>query len=80
MPVQLNEPISFLQRVVEYMEYAHLLEMADSCTDPVERMQVSWSLLPGRVEWQTKRNVSLRLLVAFRLRMHLYVCSAGRQL
>lgn len=39
MPVQLNEPISFLQRIVEYMEYGHLLEKAAASPDPVERMQ-----------------------------------------
>jgi len=41
MPVIFNEPLSFLQRMVEYMEYAHLLRRAAEETDPVYRMQVS---------------------------------------
>ncbi|XP_049776943.1 oxysterol-binding protein-related protein 1-like [Schistocerca cancellata] len=39
MPVIFNEPLSFLQRMVEYMEYAHLLQRASEATDPVSRMQ-----------------------------------------
>ncbi|KAL1123280.1 hypothetical protein AAG570_002366 [Ranatra chinensis] len=39
MPVVFNEPLSFLQRMVEYMEYAHLLRNASEQPDPVLRMQ-----------------------------------------
>jgi len=39
MPVIFNEPLSLLQRMAEYMEYAYLLQKAGSATDPVERMQ-----------------------------------------
>uniref|UniRef100_A0A146KXB4 Oxysterol-binding protein n=3 Tax=Lygus hesperus TaxID=30085 RepID=A0A146KXB4_LYGHE len=39
MPVVFNEPLSFLQRMVEYMEYAHLIKEASSKEDPVERLQ-----------------------------------------
>uniref|UniRef100_A0A8D8TVJ2 Oxysterol-binding protein n=2 Tax=Cacopsylla melanoneura TaxID=428564 RepID=A0A8D8TVJ2_9HEMI len=39
MPVVFNEPLSFLQRLVEYMEYAHLLTKASEETDPVIRLQ-----------------------------------------
>jgi len=42
MPVIFNEPLSFLQRVVEYMEYGGLLERASACDDPIERHEVSW--------------------------------------
>jgi hypothetical protein len=41
MPVIFNEPLSFLQRMVEYMEYAHLLRRASEEANPVYRMQVS---------------------------------------
>lgn len=41
MPVIFNEPLSFLQRMVEYMEYAVLLKKASEQTDPVDRMKVS---------------------------------------
>lgn len=39
MPVIFNEPLSFLQRITEYMEYAHLLKTASVTDDPVLRMQ-----------------------------------------
>lgn len=39
MPVGFNEPLSFLQRMTEYMEYAHLLRLASEQDDPVARMQ-----------------------------------------
>lgn len=39
MPVVFNEPLSFLQRLVEYMEYAQLLTKASQETDPVIRLQ-----------------------------------------
>lgn len=40
MPVVYNEPLSFLQRLVEYMEYVELLEQASDEPDPVSRLQV----------------------------------------
>lgn len=39
MPVVFNEPLSFLQRMTEYMEYSHLLRIATEQTDPIQRMQ-----------------------------------------
>lgn len=45
MPVIFNEPLSFLQRLVEYMEYIELLEKASEETDPVSRMQVGFTRL-----------------------------------
>jgi len=38
MPVQFNEPLSFLQRISEHMEYSELLNF--EADDPVERIQV----------------------------------------
>lgn len=40
MPVVFNEPLSFLQRISEYMEHAHLLHRACSLSDSIDRMQV----------------------------------------
>jgi hypothetical protein len=40
MPVIFNEPLSFLQRVVEYMEYFPLASQASASNDPVERLEV----------------------------------------
>lgn len=39
MPVIFNEPLSFLQRLTEYMEHTYLIRKASSLSDPVERMQ-----------------------------------------
>lgn len=41
MPIVFNEPLSFLQRLVEYMEYVELLELASEESDPTSRLQVS---------------------------------------
>ena len=40
MPVIFNEPLSFLERIAEYMEYTSLVEQAAACDDPVERLEV----------------------------------------
>ena len=40
MPVVFNEPLSFLQRMVEYMEYAPLLVKASESDNVVERLEV----------------------------------------
>ena len=42
MPVIFNEPLSFLQRMVEYMEYAELLKQASRCDDPLQRLEVKF--------------------------------------
>lgn len=39
MPVIFNEPLSFLQRITEYMEYGQLLKTASTTDDPLLRMQ-----------------------------------------
>jgi oxysterol-binding protein-related protein 1/2 len=44
MPVSFNEPLSFLQRLAEYMEYSHLLDKASRSVDAVQRMQVKSDL------------------------------------
>lgn len=40
MPVIFNEPLSFLQRLTEYMEHTYLIQQANDSTDSVERMKV----------------------------------------
>lgn len=49
MPVIFNEPLSFLQRLTEYMEHVYLIHQANMSSDSVDRMKVmcsgtSWSL------------------------------------
>ena len=39
MPVIFNEPITFLQRICEYMEYGHMIQTAQMKDDPLVRMQ-----------------------------------------
>lgn len=39
MPVVFNEPLTFLQRMTEYMEYARLLRLAAEQDDPIERLK-----------------------------------------
>lgn len=41
MPIVFNEPLSFLQRMTEYMEHTYLINRACSLSDSIERMQVS---------------------------------------
>lgn len=43
MPITFNEPLSFLQRLAEYMEYSYLLQLASNSEDPVERQEVRTS-------------------------------------
>ncbi|CAH8650743.1 unnamed protein product [Schistosoma rodhaini] len=40
MPIILNEPLSFLQRIAEYMEYSELLDKAVGEKDPIKRMEL----------------------------------------
>uniref|UniRef100_A0A3B5KYG6 Oxysterol-binding protein n=1 Tax=Xiphophorus couchianus TaxID=32473 RepID=A0A3B5KYG6_9TELE len=39
MPIVFNEPLSFLQRISEYMEHTYLINKACSLSDSIERMQ-----------------------------------------
>lgn len=41
MPVTFNEPLSFLQRLSEYLESSYLIDNASDSTDPMHRMEVS---------------------------------------
>uniref|UniRef100_A0A4W5KKY4 Oxysterol-binding protein n=1 Tax=Hucho hucho TaxID=62062 RepID=A0A4W5KKY4_9TELE len=41
MPVIFNEPLSFLQRLTEYMEHTYLIHQANATTDSMERMKVA---------------------------------------
>ncbi|XP_059142601.1 oxysterol-binding protein 1-like isoform X2 [Physella acuta] len=38
MPVNFNEPLSMLQRIMEEMEYSHILDEAAKCPDSAEQM------------------------------------------
>lgn len=40
MPIVFNEPLSFLQRITEYMEHTYLIHKACAQSDSIERMRV----------------------------------------
>lgn len=44
MPIVFNEPLSFLQRISEYMEHTYLIYKACAESDSIERMQVDTSI------------------------------------
>uniref|UniRef100_A0A672IBZ9 Oxysterol-binding protein n=1 Tax=Salarias fasciatus TaxID=181472 RepID=A0A672IBZ9_SALFA len=56
MPVVFNEPLSFLQRISEYMEHTHLIHRACSLSDSIDRMQVVAAFAVSAVASQWERT------------------------
>uniref|UniRef100_A0AAQ5Z320 Oxysterol-binding protein n=1 Tax=Amphiprion ocellaris TaxID=80972 RepID=A0AAQ5Z320_AMPOC len=56
MPVVFNEPLSFLQRMSEYMEHTHLIHQACSLSDSMDRMQVVAAFAVSAVASQWERT------------------------
>ncbi|XP_069813793.1 oxysterol-binding protein-related protein 1 isoform X2 [Dendropsophus ebraccatus] len=56
MPVIFNEPLSFLQRLSEYMEHTYLIHKANQCIDPMERMQCVAAFAVSAVASQWERT------------------------
>ncbi|XP_072008157.1 oxysterol-binding protein-related protein 1 isoform X2 [Engystomops pustulosus] len=56
MPVIFNEPLSFLQRLSEYMEHTYLIHKANQCTDPIERMKCVAAFAVSAVASQWERT------------------------
>uniref|UniRef100_A0A3B4XJR7 Oxysterol-binding protein n=1 Tax=Seriola lalandi dorsalis TaxID=1841481 RepID=A0A3B4XJR7_SERLL len=56
MPVVFNEPLSFLQRISEYMEHTHLIHQACSLSDSIDRMQVVAAFAVSAVASQWERT------------------------
>uniref|UniRef100_A0A665T2K1 Oxysterol-binding protein n=1 Tax=Echeneis naucrates TaxID=173247 RepID=A0A665T2K1_ECHNA len=56
MPVVFNEPLSFLQRISEYMEHTHLIYKACSLSDSIDRMQVVAAFAVSAVASQWERT------------------------
>ncbi|XP_057683887.1 oxysterol-binding protein-related protein 2-like [Corythoichthys intestinalis] len=56
MPVIFNEPLSFLQRITEYMEHTYLINRACSLSDSVERMQAVAAFAVSAVASQWERT------------------------
>lgn len=57
MPVIFNEPLSFLQRVAEYMEYAKLLKQAAQEETPIRRLQVNFFFLIEKPFFYLENNL-----------------------
>ncbi|KAM8839741.1 oxysterol-binding protein-related protein 1-like [Synchiropus picturatus] len=56
MPVIFNEPLSFLQRLTEYMEHTSLIHQANAATDSVERMKCVAAFAVSAVASQWERT------------------------
>ncbi|XP_066530828.1 oxysterol-binding protein-related protein 7-like [Hoplias malabaricus] len=56
MPVALNEPLNFLQRVSEELEYCHLLDIANQTDDPFQRMVYVAVFSISGYAWASWRN------------------------
>uniref|UniRef100_A0A8C8YS41 Oxysterol-binding protein n=1 Tax=Prolemur simus TaxID=1328070 RepID=A0A8C8YS41_PROSS len=56
MPIAFNEPLSFLQRITEYMEHVYLLHKACRQTQPLERMQSVAAFAVSAVASQWERT------------------------
>uniref|UniRef100_A0A5F8G316 Oxysterol-binding protein n=1 Tax=Monodelphis domestica TaxID=13616 RepID=A0A5F8G316_MONDO len=56
MPVVFNEPLSFLQRITEYMEHIYLIHKASSQTQSLERMAAVAAFAVSAVASQWERT------------------------
>lgn len=56
MPIVFNEPLSFLQRITEYMEHTYLINRACSMSDSIERMQAVAAFAVSAVASQWDRT------------------------
>uniref|UniRef100_A0A8C0G9S7 Oxysterol-binding protein n=1 Tax=Chelonoidis abingdonii TaxID=106734 RepID=A0A8C0G9S7_CHEAB len=56
MPIVFNEPLSFLQRITEYMEHIYLIHKASSHANSLERMQAVAAFAVSAVASQWERT------------------------
>ncbi|MGH0153314.1 UNVERIFIED_CONTAM: hypothetical protein FKN15_024763 [Acipenser sinensis] len=56
MPVIFNEPLSFLQRLTEYMEHTYLIHQASASSNSIERMQCVAAFAVSAVAGQWERT------------------------
>ncbi|XP_051784876.1 oxysterol-binding protein-related protein 1 isoform X2 [Erpetoichthys calabaricus] len=56
MPVIFNEPLSFLQRLTEYMEHTYLIHKANTSSNSIERMQCVAAFAVSAVASQWERT------------------------
>lgn len=86
MPVVFNEPLSFLQRLSEYMEHTHLIHQANTMTDSIERMKVPHHLHSSRNVFSLMKPITWCVLIRNQLSsvLQLLLCQqllhSGREL
>ncbi|XP_018089573.1 oxysterol binding protein like 2 L homeolog isoform X1 [Xenopus laevis] len=56
MPIVFNEPLSFLQRITEFMEHTYMINKACTQTDPILRMQCVAAFAVSAVASQWERT------------------------
>uniref|UniRef100_A0A8C5G6F1 Oxysterol-binding protein n=1 Tax=Gouania willdenowi TaxID=441366 RepID=A0A8C5G6F1_GOUWI len=56
MPIVFNEPLSFLQRITEYMEHTYLINRACALSDSIQRMQAVAAFAVSAVASQWERT------------------------
>ncbi|XP_070600590.1 oxysterol-binding protein-related protein 2 [Erythrolamprus reginae] len=56
MPIAFNEPLSFLQRITEYMEHTYLINKANCYSNSLERMQAVAAFAVSAVASQWERT------------------------
>ncbi|XP_071371635.1 oxysterol-binding protein-related protein 1 isoform X1 [Centroberyx affinis] len=56
MPVIFNEPLSFLQRLTEYMEHTYLIHQANASADSIDRMKCVAAFAVSAVASQWERT------------------------
>nr|XP_057929022.1 oxysterol-binding protein-related protein 1 isoform X3 [Doryrhamphus excisus] len=56
MPVIFNEPLSFLQRLTEYMEHTYLIHQANTSSDSIDRMKCVAAFAVSAVASQWERT------------------------
>ncbi|XP_077390121.1 oxysterol-binding protein-related protein 2 isoform X2 [Festucalex cinctus] len=56
MPVIFNEPLSFLQRLTEYMEHTYLIQQANAAMDSLDRMKCVAAFVVSAVASQWERT------------------------
>ncbi|XP_038124407.1 oxysterol-binding protein-related protein 1 isoform X3 [Cyprinodon tularosa] len=56
MPVIFNEPLSFLQRLTEYMEHTYLIHQANAASESIERMKCVAAFAVSAVASQWERT------------------------
>lgn len=57
MPVVFNEPVTFLQRACECIQFSYLVKMADESDDPVERMELICAFIIATISANCNRLV-----------------------